>query len=598
MNNLQKSKKLYLIYLFLFILIIFSGCGKKSKADVLNTREVFNQLTNEIFLDEVKSDSISLNYTLANPEDYGIKDFVPTFGNYGIKSTVEDLAVSENYLKRLNEIDSHVLTKEQKLTYDILKYVFTEEDSIDNMLLYPESLSPTLGIQAQLPVLLAEYNFHDRGEIDDYIELLYCTYDYFKEIINYEQEKSKAGLFMSDHVADEIIKQCNTFTEKREDNLLISVFNNKINSFPGLTKKERKNYKTKNKKAVLDNVIPAYELLSSSLDSLKGTGKNDGGLCNFPKGKTYYEYLVKSQTGSSKTIEELTELLNNTMYKNITDIQKIALANPDAVNKMLSVTYDLQDPNEILDYLKEAIKEDYPPLLDVNYTVKYVDDSLEEYLSPAFYLTPALDDYKENSIYINKSPKYDLSSIFSTLAHEGYPGHLYQCVYFNQLSPDPIRTILNFGGYSEGWATYVELESYYLAGFDKDVAALLEKNNAAILALYARVDIGVNYEGWTLDDTGDYLKEQLDLKDKETIRNFYYAVIEDPANYLKYTVGYLEFLELRNKAQTALKDNFNLKDFHEFVLKLGPAPFEIIEARLDDFIHALPALKKVVNEPE
>lgn len=581
---MNKFKKLYIIYPLLLILFLLSGCSKQSRADVLNTREAFSQLTNEIFIKEVKSDSISLNYTLSNPKDYGIKEFKPTLGSYGIDSMIENLAISENYYKRLKDIDDKSLTYEQKLTYDILEHVFSEENSLSNMLLYPESLSPTLGIQAQLPVLLAEYNFYNKEDIDDYIELLNCTYDYFSEIIDYEQEKSKAGLFMSDYVADEIIKQCNTFTKKKSDNLLISVFNDKINVYHGLTKAEKKMYKKKNKTAVLKNVIPAYELLSKKLEKLKGTGVNDGGLCNFPKGKEYYEYLVTSQTGSSKTIEELINLLNNTMYENINQIQEIALSNPEAINKMLKVSYDLQAPNEILDYLKEAIKEDYPPLSNVNYTVKYVDDSLEDYLSPAFYLTPALDNYKENSIYINKSPKYDLSSIFTTLAHEGYPGHLYQCVYFNQQSPEPIRGILNFGGYSEGWATYVEHESYYLAGFDKDVAALLEKNSAAILALYARVDIGVNYQGWTLDDTAVYLKKQLDITDKEMIRDFFYAVIEDPANYLKYTVGYLEFLELRNKAKMALKDDFNLKEFHEFVLKIGPAPFEIIENRLDDFI--------------
>lgn len=580
---MKNAKKRYLLCLLFILLVMIPGC-RKSTEDVLNTREVFNQLTNELFLKEVKSDSISLNYTLANPENYGIHEYTPTLGNYGIDSTIEGLASSENYLKRLKEIDYDVLTNEQKLTYDILEYLFIQDNSLDNMLLYPESLSPTLGIQSQLPVLLAEYKFYDKEDIDDYIELLYCTYDYFKEIINYEQAKSKAGLFMSDYIADEIIEQCNAFTKKKDNNLLISVFNEKISTFSGLTKEEIKTYKTQNKKAVLENVIPAYNLLASSLTKLKGTGVNDGGLCNFPKGKSYYEYLVKAQTGSSKTIAELIELLDNTMNNNINEIQKIASSNPDAINKMLQVTYDLQDPNEILDYLKEAIKEDYPPLSDVNYTVKYVDDSLEEYLSPAFYLTPALDDYKENSIYINQSPKYDMSSIFTTLAHEGYPGHLYQCVYFNQQSPDPIRSILNFGGYSEGWATYVELESYYLAGFEKDVAALLEKNNAAILALYARVDIGVNYEGWTFDDTSSYLKEQLNLTDKETIRNFYYAVIEDPANYLKYTIGYLEFLELRDKAQTALKDDFKLKDFHEFILNTGPAPFEIISKRLDIYM--------------
>jgi uncharacterized protein (DUF885 family) len=566
---------------FVLTIVFTIGCNKQDSA---KTKEDFDSFTKEIFVDEVQNDSITLNYTLSKPETYGITDYTPTLGTYTLDENDKNLAEAENYLERLKKFDYQLLSDDQKLTYDILKESFELDLNIGKYPLYSKVLSPTIGIQAQLPVLFAEYNFYDKQDIDDYIKLIACTEDYFKQIVDMEKEKSKQGLFMSDSSVDDIVKQCKSFVENKKNNFLITVFNDKVSSYEGLTKEEINNYKKANKEAVLNNVIPAYEMLIDELTALKGTGKNEGGLSNFKDGKEYYKYLVQSETGSKKSISQLIDLLEDTMNSNIAKMQAIVLVNPDALDEMENVKYKLTDPKEIVNYLKTAINDNYPTLEDVNCTIKYVDESLQEFLSPAFYLTPAIDNYTDNSIYINKSDQFDQSTIFTTIAHEGYPGHLYQCVYFNQQNPEPIRSLLNFGGYSEGWATYVELDSYYMAGIDKNVASLLEKNMAATLCLYARIDIGVNYEGWSKEDTANYLMKILNTDDEETVNTFYSSIVEEPANYLQYTIGYLEFNELKTKAKNALNDKFVLKDFHEFLLNIGPAPFDVIDNRLDSWI--------------
>lgn len=579
------KKKFNLIYFLLFISIFLTSCGLKSEENTAATRKAFSQYTNDLFIREVQSDSITLNYTLSSPENYGITDFIPTLGEYSIASSEEALVDSENQLAKLSSFKYSFLTQEQKLTYDILEYLLEDNLSFDeNFILYPEVLSPTLGIQSQLPVLLAEYNFYSKDDIEDYLELLPSIKSYYEDIVEYEKDKAASGLFMSENEAETVIAQCNSFIAEPENNLLITVFNERIENYPELTAKEKATYKKTNKKNVIKYVIPAYENLIDCLTNLKGSGVNDGGLYNFPKGKEYYQKLVKSNTGSSKSVEEMIKLLNSTIRTNIKKIQNISAKDKGAVQEMLNVKYDLTKPEEILDYLEEAIQKNYPAMEDVNYTVKYVDKSLEEYLSPAFYLTPPLDSYNDNRIYINKSPQFDLSSLFTTLAHEGYPGHLYQSVFYNQQNPEPIRSIFNFSGYSEGWATYVEIESYSLAGFPSNVTLLLQLNKAATLALYARVDIGIHYEGWDYKKTSAYLEQLLGITDKDVVSSFYNAIIEDPANYLKYTMGYLEFKELREKAEKKLGKSFNLKNFHEFILKTGPVPFEILEDRMDNWM--------------
>ena len=582
--TMKKYKKLYLLLTLIVFLFALTGCDKGKS--VSQTQEEFDALTNEVFLDNVQSDSITLNYTLANPEKYGITNYKPTLGDFTLEAMKESLAKSENYSARLKAIDYKKLTYDQKLTYDVMKDYYKVDDNAEDLLLYYEVLSPTVGLQAQLPILYAEYSFYDKDDIDAYLELLPCTYDYFNQIIEFEKLKSDAGLFMSDRSADDIIKQCEALIADKENNFLITVFNDKVKQYDGLTKDEIKAYQEKNKDAVINYVIPAYQLIIDGLKSLKGTGTNEGGLCNLDKGKEYYKSLVRTETGSNRSVEELIKLLDKYMDKNIASMQTLLAKDASLLDLASNPSYPMTDPEEILPYLQDAIKDRFPDMDKVNYTIKYVHKSLEDFISPAFYLTPAIDNYEENSIYINGSDKFDLSQIFTTLAHEGYPGHLFQNVYYAQQNPAPIRSTMNFGGYSEGWATYVEMISYHMAGIDDNLACLLEENNAVILMMYARADIGINYEGWSRKESDEYLKGMLGITDEETLDQFYISMVEEPANYLQYTIGYIELMELRNKAENALEDKFSEKDFHEFILKTGPSQFFVIDKYLDKWINS------------
>lgn len=554
----------------------------ENKQNPYKIQAQFDLFTDAIFVDEVTKDSLTLNYTLAHPENFGIKPITPTLGSFGINAMKKDLAVSNTYLSKLQSFHREQLSESQQLTYDILSYLLAPNEQPEEYFYYNEILSPTTGIQAQLPVLFAEFRFYSKEDITTYLKLLKTVPEYFSQIITFEEEKSNEGLFMSDDCADAIIEQCKDFIEKPEKNLLLEIFNEKLDSL-SLNKNEKEQYGLENKEAVLNYVIPAYESLIKTLTSLKGTGKNNGGLCNFPKGKDYYMSLVQSNTGSSRSIEDIDLLLDNTIQSSMQTIYEIAANDSKALDNAIDVKYKLTDPIEIISYLKKNIKKDFPDLDAVNCSIKYVHPSLEENLSPAFYLTPPIDNYLENSIYINGNKKYDLSSIFTTIAHEGYPGHLYQTVYYHQKNPSLIRSVIDIGGYTEGWATYVELYSYQLAGFDKTVATILQNNLIATLCVYAKVDMGVNYYGWDLEKTKQFLKE-FDITSEEDIHTMYHAMIEDPSNYMKYTLGYLEFISLRDKAKKELRNSFVLKEFHTFLLDIGPAPFDIIDAYLDQWI--------------
>ena len=256
---------------------------------------------------------------------------------------------------------------------------------------------------------------------------------------------------------------------------------------------------------------------------------------------------------------------------------------PDVYYQAQKAEYTYNTPQTAMEHPKKAIQKDFPALNEsIGYELKYVDASLEESMSPAFYLTPAIDDYKNNVIYINRNKRYDLSKAFTTIGHEGYPGHLYQTCYFQSQNPSPLRSMINVAGYTEGWGTYAELYGYDLAGLKKDVAKLLKENTLITLCLYAKADIGIHYKGW------DQKKLQRYLTDfgfsKSNMMAIYQSLLAEPASYMPYTIGYLEIDDLLNDAKKQLGRKFVLKDFHKFFLSLGPVPFTVAKDRMQGWI--------------
>lgn len=566
----------------LILCFALSGIGC-TKGSAISQQAKFDQFAKNIFIREVQADTLSLNYSLAHPEKYGIPDAKATLGGYGINRMKEELMASENYLSRLKSYRYDRLTASQQLTYQILSEYLQENLQSGDYLYYNECLGPTTGIQAQLPILFAEYGFYNKKDIDEYIKLLCCVKDYFQDIISYEQEKSARGLFMNDSVASRIIDQCKTFIDDPENNFLITYFNQRISEYKGLTDREISGFEAANREAVLCYVIPAYRDLVEALTELKGTGTNSGGLYYYPKGREYYESLARYKTGSDKSMEAMIQMLNSAISGGVDYLSSLTDKNPSLIDQYLSFTsFPITDPKAILADLKADITKDFPAAVPVSCQIKYVPESLADYLSPAMYLVPPIDNYGNNNIYINKNSRQNLSMIYTTVAHEGYPGHLYQCVYFRNTNPAPIRNILNFTGYDEGWATYVEYYSYHLAGIDENLADFMETNNKVMLCMYARADIGIHYEGWTKMDTAAFIVPY--VGDEKIANSIYDTLLEEPAIYLPYAIGYLEIEELRKEAEETLGNKFNAKEFHKFLLDIGPAQFDIIEEHLQDWM--------------
>ena len=572
---LKHRKKIFLILpcCLLVILISFlSGNAFWSSLHAESSDRQFRTFTRSLFQTEVSANTISLHYTLRSPSDYGIADIPATYGSLSSDPVAAKASV-RNVLSSLQEFDPDTLSSENALTFKILDTYLKNASTGTDYLLYQEPLGPVSGIHTQLPVLLSEYSFYDTQDVETYLALLKETPSYFDSVIRFEQKKATSGLFMPDYQADSVLDTCQSFIDMGKENYLVSTFNERIASLDLLPENKKDSFQKENMKLVTEEIYPAYQNLITAIKSLKGKGMNEQGLSHFPYGKKYYEYLVRQTTGCNESISRLRLMTRAQILEDLSAMQKV-LFPADAALTQASVL-EQTSPDSMLDDLRSKITDTFPEIPDVDFQVKYVPESMQDYLSPAFYMIPAIDNLTENVIYINNGQTASGLNLYTTLAHEGYPGHLYQTIYFSASEPDPIRSILDFGGYVEGWATYAEMMSYYLAPLPKTEASLLQKNNSVILGLYALADMGIHYDGWSVTDTVRFFSDY-GINDPNAVQSVYKLIIGSPANYLKYYIGYLKFYELKKEMADALGNQFSQKEFHRAVLDVGPAPFEIV----------------------
>lgn len=547
-------------------------------SDSVKEQNAFDRFTEDLFRKEVSSSLLSLHYSLADPEAWGITEAESAFGEASARSLREDMARTRQTREELLAFDASLLTDDQKLTMTVLADYLDTALLSEGLELYSRPLAPTIGIQAQLPILLSEYTFRSRDDVTDYLYLLSQIDVYYGELAEFEKERAAAGLGFSDGTLDRIIDSCRSYLLVPGENFLTETFEEKLNGLTDVTEEEKKAWKEEHVQLLAEHFLPAYQSLIDVLSSLKGSGTNETGLCGYPDGARYYEYLVRTATGTSyDSIDDLTEAVT----ERIEEDAEITghLLNPQLYEEMLTASFRETEPGAILEDLQIRIRDDFPSLPSCSYEVKDVPEALELSLSPAFYLVPPLDLYEDNVIYINRNEQYDTSSLYTTLAHEGFPGHLYQTVYFTASCDDPMRRLLSFSGYTEGWATYVEFLSYFFDnGLSPDLQSLQMHNQAVLLGIHALLDLNINYYGWTRDQTAAFLEETYGITDRETSDRMYDLMVDNPSNYLEYYVGWLEIQNMRDEAEEILGDSFDAKDFHTFLLETGPASFRVIRS--------------------
>ncbi len=476
------------------------------------------------------------------------------------------------------------LTAEEQRTADLLSWWLDGQIALNDFYYFQEPLGPTLGIQAQLPILLSEYVFRSEQDVHEYLALLLNSFpDYFSAITAFEQlKKQMLVCCMNAESLEKVIFQCRIFL-RRKTIFWACQFWERTRSchFSPLIRR------LPMRSGIRSCSSDVFFLPTSSLPPILVTAsagycpEEPLGLAHVPNGTSYFRWLLTYETGTNRTVAEIQDLLDDQIASDYETILQAVQNGVDLLHPVSETLLPDTEPEQMLLYLSEEIQKDFPTVLDITWQIKNVPDALTSTLSPAFFLTPPLDIPEENIIYVNPAYEPDEKELVTTLAHEGYPGHLYQNTFESSLPP--IRSLFYIGGYTEGWGLYSELYAYDFLGYSTETASALRALSSLNYAICSVLDLEVHTSGWTEEDCSNYL-QNFGITDAEQAHSLYLTILEEPANYLKYYLGYLEICKLKESA-FALSPDLSLIEFHRWFLEEGPTPFSLLQKDLPDLCH-------------
>lgn len=599
MKQIQKWMATGLSVLFLLAAV---GCQPKQDYDTFwhtgdaQENSAFESLADQVFHDLLKDDWLSLHFKVKDLEAYGFERPEPNLLAEGLGD-----AFYEDVLQQLEDIDYRSLSRKNQITYDCLKENVTDQLNASTLNPLRSAFDYLNGVQGQFPQLAATYDFFVEQDIRDYLTMLQQIPELFEVMLEYETERVRAGFGMSDNMLDRVIAQCESVADEGADSSMIKVFNDQLENAAFLTESEREAYRQENEHTVLSVVLPAYADLAGSLHAFYGKGVQ-GALCDYAGGQEYYQALMKAKSGYGGTAEELfadLEQWGTEYLERVQNTLQTMLLDPNAganayyqIMAFLSGEANtigaLTDPEEIMQYFSAHLEEYFPVAGEASYQIHYLTESMAA-TSPnaaAYYVLPQVDNYRDGSIYVNPYLN-DETVIMDTLMHEGYPGHLYQNVYFWSTQPHPLRSSLSNLGYIEGWAVYAVscmLDAYTFPQYNRYFNAILQDYYIYNWIVYSYCDVAVNYCGWTAEQIAGYLGyDWSDPAAREQAEYIYSDLIMLPGLYLSYGVGAMEMAKMRALAARLAGAEFDQVEYHKLVLDVGPCMFDQLEDLIRDY---------------
>lgn len=541
----------------------------------------FEKIEDEAFRSIVENDGYTLHETYRDVEGHGF-----TRPKMTLLNEEEENDFYKSVLTSLEGVKYESLSKKNQVNYDLLKeycnFALVDLDYTGT------NFGSANGIQQNYVSILSEYEFYTERDVEDYFTLIQETKEVFALCVEDEWEMIDAGFGLSDTNLDSAIEQCKHIYGEGEECSLIGLVEEKINALD-LSDTKKVEYKKQSHDLLMSDYLPAYQWLETELERMKGHGTNDGGLSGYGEaGKAYYENMLRERLGYHGSIDDLFNGMSEMILAQVVELSTVAQKNLKAYYAWMDWAYydgemgyglsAMTDPEEILSYFSKNLSKAFPEIVDTTYSVKYLSDAMEKVYENtlAYYALPPLDDFKEGKITVNRGI-CNGSQVLTTVAHEGYPGHLYQNVYYLSTNPHPIRKFTGALGYTEGWAVYAQCEAlnhYKYNVYDDAVTRLYQLDILSSYILEATIDIGIHYYGWTVEETADYLDRN--GFNGEVAESLYESLCEMPGVFLSYGAGAYEMLTLRAYAEDKQGKSFDLKEFHEFVLDMGCCGFDIL----------------------
>lgn len=536
----------------------------------IHAEESFSDFEDELFQEMMSEDYTTLHFSLRDYQKYGIEKPDVNIGDASWDDYEDNVEDCDEYLKKLQSFDYDSLSETEQKDYRTISFYLERNKELNSYPYFDWAFNSAEGVIDNLLTTFTEFVFYEKEDIDDYLATLASVPAYLDQCLENTKKQAAKGYFLTDAMLKATEDAIGKFVDKKDDNELIKIFDENIDAFDGLSTEEKEAYKKKNREIVLNAYIPSYEKVAEELQKLKGSRKADYNVSSLDGGSEYYAALARYKTSIDADVETILDICTQYIEKSVDELYDIMQNHSEVTEE----TLDFDSAEDVLSYL-EGHLDAFPVLDKVYYNVQYLDPSVANDSIVAYYLSPPVDDMRDNVIKINGDNVSDVLDLYTTLAHEGFPGHLYQTNYYIQQQPSLLRTQLTMMGYQEGWGMFAEGQALHVSGLSEYASEYQKINIELNYVLSAAVDLGVNGLGWSTKDVSKYL-DRLDLNSSIAKDLYDFATLQ-PGTILPYGVGVAMFELLENKAKNALGNDFDQKAFNEVLLNDGNRPFEVVE---------------------
>lgn len=602
------AAKFSAVFLSLVLALTCFGCVRQTEAPreldtPVNEQEIatavsFEELCDGLFTYEVTGDNLTLNQLVANPESLGIETPRPaTLGDFSPEGLQEDHDVYSAALKALTDeggIDRATLTESQQIEAEYLEKKLNLALEFEKYTYYTEPFSPSMGWHAMLPLSFMDYNFRTIEDIEIYLELLEDLPRVLDQLIAFEQEKQAQQLLQSYESMEKTIEEARAYTGSVNSHVLVASFDEMIDaayaSVPDadtvdpaegvstLSSDELEAYKQRNRDAVEAYVIPTYQNLVEQLEQILPSCSEGTRLSDYPDGAGYYNLslldmgFAEDATSAAAVLDAALSEYWGIVESSSTDVFWY-VSIPETVLQTLG-----ENPEDYVSFLQEHASAEFADLGVIEYSIKKAPEASPNDYASAYFRVPPVDDPQLNTIVYFPRNISDYGWFYSTMAHEAYPGHMYQYFARNQENPTNVSKIMASTAYTEGWAVYVEASALRYLDADANAKEAYIAYNRFLRVLDARIEIGVNYEGWGIEEIDAYLVDW--GYPSGLAQEWYDRCTSNPMSSIPYGLGVVKFDQLRQQSELQAGEVFDPIAYHEKAMAIGPVSFDILEREL------------------
>lgn len=594
---------IWLVSLILLAIVLVSGFVWYN----LNFRPVTLDLFFNRVLYEMVKDSPETLSSLHVLENIGIKGHQSKLDDAGPEQTNEMFDKVKHFREMLLSYDKQDMTEDQLLSREILLYLMDFMVQMEPYRFHNYPVNQLFGAQSNFPSFMdAQHQVNELEDAEDYVARLHAVKTKFEQIGRGLTLREQNDIIPPQFVIDRVLVEMKEFVAQPvEQNILYTSLQEKMEK-ADIEPAEQTRILADAKQAIIDSVHQAYDGFIQYFESLGDKADSRDGIWKLPDGDKAYKLALKLFTTTDYSAEKIHQMGLSEVDRIQADMLDIlAQQGFDTTDGFTAAMKQLADDERFYypdtDAGREQILADYQTIIDEINTglddafrvrpkatveVKRIPEFKEKTSPGAYYQQPALDGSRPGIFYANlydikATPKYGMR----TLAyHEAVPGHHFQIAIQQELEDVPMfRKFAPFTAYVEGWALYSEQVAWEL-GFQQNPLDNLGRLQAELFrAVRLVVDTGIHAKRWPREQAIDYMLANTGMAKSDVVSEIERYIVM-PGQATAYKVGMLKILELRKKAKNALGDRFDLRDFHDVVLKNGAVPLDILEKIVNTYI--------------